>query len=251
LLRPAGLFVRTTEKRGMKLATLENGTRDGQLALVSRDLAHCVAVPEIARTLQGALDEWSEVVPALGAIAAELNAGRLVDAVPFDPRSAMAPLPRSPVADGSARQPRRARPASEGARPPESDRPADVPGVRSHVRACEDIARRRTWGIDFEAEIAVITGDVPMGTASLSPACIGLMLVNDVSLRNLVPASSQGVRVLPVEAGQRLLAGCRDAGRTGRRVARRHGAPAARLARQRAAFRAAKRRRGHDVRFRR
>jgi len=190
------LNVRTTEKRRMKLATLKNGTRDGQLALVSRDLVHCVAVPEIARTLQGALDDWSEVVPALGAIAAELNAGRLVDAVPFDPRVAMAPLPRAyQWADGSAyvnhvELVRRARGATM---PPEFwIDPLMYQGASDHMLgACEDIVLAdESWGIDFEAEIAVITGDVPMGTAPLTAgSCIRLlMLVNDVSLRNLIPA---------------------------------------------------------------
>jgi fumarylacetoacetate (FAA) hydrolase len=180
----------------MKLATLKNGTRDGQLAVVSRDLAHCVTVPEIARTLQGALDDWSEVVPALGAIATELNAGRLADAEPFDPRTAMAPLPRAyQWADGSAyvnhvELVRRARGATM---PPEfwTD-PLMYQGASDHMLgACDGIELAdETWGIDFEAEVAVITGDVPMGTAPPSAgSCIRLlMLVNDVSLRNLIPA---------------------------------------------------------------
>ena len=75
----------------MKLATIRNDNRDGELVLVSRDLARCVTVPEIARTLQGALDDWDRVAPALDAIAVELDAGRLHDARAFDPRSAMAP----------------------------------------------------------------------------------------------------------------------------------------------------------------
>ena len=79
----------------MKLATIRNGTRDGELVIVSRDLARCVTVPEISRTLQAALDDWDRVAPALSAIAAELDAGRLPDASPFDPRTAMAPLPRA------------------------------------------------------------------------------------------------------------------------------------------------------------
>ena len=87
----------------MKLATRKNGTRDGELVLVSRDLARCVAVPEIARTMQAALDDWDRAAPALEAIAAELNAGRMYDAVLFDPAAAMAPLPRAyQWADGSA-----------------------------------------------------------------------------------------------------------------------------------------------------
>ena len=79
----------------MKLATRRDGTRDGELVVVSRNLARCVAVPEIARTLQAALDDWTRVAPALAAIAAELDAGRLSDAHPFDASQACAPLPRA------------------------------------------------------------------------------------------------------------------------------------------------------------
>ena len=87
----------------MKLGTRRDGTRDGELVVVSRDLARCVAVPEIARTLQHALDEWSAASPGLRAIATELEAGRLPDAAPFDAQGAMAPLPRAcQWADGSA-----------------------------------------------------------------------------------------------------------------------------------------------------
>ena len=87
----------------MKLATLDNGTRDGELVVVSRDLARCVSVPEIARTLQAALDQWSKARPSLVAIAEELDAKRMPRAVGFDPARAMAPLPRSyQWADGSA-----------------------------------------------------------------------------------------------------------------------------------------------------
>ena len=87
----------------MKLATLKDGSRDGRLVVVSRDLVRCVEVPEIARTLQHALDEWPAVAPALDTLAAALNAGQLSGAVPFAPRAAMAPLPRAyQWADGSA-----------------------------------------------------------------------------------------------------------------------------------------------------
>jgi fumarylacetoacetate (FAA) hydrolase len=180
----------------MKLATLRNGTRDGQLVVVSCNLASRVAVPEIARTLQSALDHWNVVEPALAAIATELDAGRLADATPFDPKAAMAPLPRAyQWADGSAyvnhvELVRRARGATM---PPEfwTD-PLMYQGASDNMLgACEDIVLGdEAWGIDFEAEVAVVTGDVPMGTKS--PEAIRyvrlLMLVNDVSLRNLIPA---------------------------------------------------------------
>ena len=180
----------------MKLATLKDGTRDGQLVVVSRDLARCVAVPEIARTLQAALDEWDGAAPGLDTIAAELNAGRLADAAPFDPKAAMAPLPRAyQWADGSAyvnhvELVRRARGAPM---PPEfwTD-PLMYQGASDHMLgACDDIVLADdAWGIDFEAEIAVITGDVPMGApvANARHDIRLLMLVNDVSLRNLIPA---------------------------------------------------------------
>ena len=180
----------------MKLATLKDGTRDGTLVVVSRDLAHCVAVPRVARTLQAVLDDWNAMAPALGAFSDELNAGRLPDAITFDPAAAMAPLPRAyQWADGSAyvnhvELVRRAR----GARmPPEF---WTVPlmyqgGSDSLLGARDDVVLGdEAWGIDFEAEVAVITDDVPMGTTE--EAAVRhirlLMLVNDVSLRNLIPA---------------------------------------------------------------
>jgi fumarylacetoacetate (FAA) hydrolase len=179
----------------MKLATLRDGSRDGRLVVVSRDLARAVEVPEIARTLQGALDEWTRSAPALAAIAVELDAGRLGDAIPFDPARAMAPLPRAyQWADGSAyvnhvELVRRARGATM---PPEfwTD-PLMYQGASDHMLGpCEDIVLRdESWGADFEAEVAVVTGDVPMGTGAADALrhVRLLMLVNDVSLRNLIP----------------------------------------------------------------
>jgi fumarylacetoacetate (FAA) hydrolase len=180
----------------MKLATLADGTRDGRLVVVDRTLARCVAVPEIARTLQAALDDWNRSVPALGAISDALNAGSLPDAFAFDPVRAMAPLPRAyQWADGSAyvNHVELVRKARGATLPPEfwTD-PLMYQGASDHMLgACEDVVLRdEAWGIDFEAELAVVTGDVPMGT---SVADAGrhirlLMLVNDVSLRNLIPA---------------------------------------------------------------
>ena len=180
----------------MKLATLRDGTRDGRLVVVSRNLARFVEVPEIARTLQDALDDWPRLEPALAAIASELDAGRLSDAQPFDPAKAMAPLPRAyQWADGSAyvnhvELVRRARGA---AMPPEfwTD-PLMYQGASDRMLgACEDIVLAdEAWGIDFEGEVAVVTGDVAMGTGereALAHVRL-LVLVNDVSLRNLIPA---------------------------------------------------------------
>ena len=180
----------------MKLATRRAGMRDGELVVVSRDLARCVAVPEIARTLQAALDDWRVAAPALEAIAAELNEGRLPDATRFDPRQAMAPLPRAyQWADGSAyvnhvELVRRARGATM---PPEfwTD-PLMYQGASDHMLGpCDDIVHAdEAWGIDFESEVAVITGDVPTGASAADTArhIRLVMLANDVSLRNLIPA---------------------------------------------------------------
>jgi fumarylacetoacetate (FAA) hydrolase len=180
----------------MKLATIRNGARDGALVVVSGDLTRCVAVPEIARTLQAALDAWELAAPSLRAIYVELDAGRMPDAVAFDPRAAMAPLPRAyQWADGSAyvnhvELVRRARGA---AMPSEfwTD-PLMYQGASDNMLgACEDIVLAdEAWGIDFEAEVAVVTGDVPMGTKAGDAGrhIRLLMLVNDVSLRNLIPA---------------------------------------------------------------
>src|SRR5512141_850558 len=189
----------------MKLATLKDGTRDGRLVIVSRDLARCVAVPEIARTMQAVLDEWDGTALALDALSAELNAGRLADADPFDPGAAMAPLPRAyQWADGSAyvnhvELVRRARGATM---PPEfwTDPLMYQGGSDGLLGARDDIeAADEAWGIDFEAEVAVVTGDVGMGAAPADAArsIRLLMLVNDVSLRSLIPAElAKGVGFL-------------------------------------------------------
>jgi len=180
----------------MKLATLGNGTRDGELVVVSRDLARCVAVPEIARTLQAALDAWSAAAPSLAAIADELDAKRMPGAVAFDPGRAMAPLPRAyQWADASAyvNHVELVRKARGAAMPPEfwTD-PLMYQGASDHMLgACEDIVLPdEAWGIDFEAEVAVITDDVAMGTTAADAGrhIVLMMLVNDVSLRNLIPA---------------------------------------------------------------
>jgi fumarylacetoacetate (FAA) hydrolase len=180
----------------MKLATLKNGTRDGELVVVSRNLARCVVVPEIARTLQAALDDWDGAAPTLDAISVELNAGRMPDAMPFDPAAAMAPLPRAyQWADGSAyvNHVELVRKARGATMPPEfwTD-PLMYQGASDNMLGAGDdiVLADEAWGIDFEAEVAVITGDVPMGTPAA--AALGhvrlLLLVNDVSLRNLIPA---------------------------------------------------------------
>jgi fumarylacetoacetate (FAA) hydrolase len=180
----------------VKLATLKDGGRDGTLVVVDRELSRCQAVPGVARTLQAALDDWERIAPQLAEVYAALNNGAARHAQPFDPARCHSPLPRAyQWADGSAyvnhvELVRRARGAEL---PPEfwSDPLMYQGGSDSFVGPRDPIlARREDWGIDLEAEVAVITGDLPMGASP--EQCAGairlLMLVNDVSLRNLIPA---------------------------------------------------------------
>lgn len=180
----------------MKLATLKEGGRDGTLVVVSRDLTRCQAVPSIAKTLQAALDDWEQLAPRLAEVYDALNAGTARPAQPFDPAQCHSPLPRAyQWADGSAyvnhvELVRRARGAEM---PPEfwSDPLMYQGGSDSFVGPRDPIlAASEDWGIDFEAEVAVITGDLPIGAppAVCAQAIRLLMLVNDVSLRNLIPA---------------------------------------------------------------
>jgi fumarylacetoacetate (FAA) hydrolase len=179
----------------MKLASLKHG-RDGRLVVVSRDLKSCIAVPEIAPTLQAAMDSWSRVSPDLARIYDRLNAGTAPGAHGFDPKACASPLPRAyQWADGSAyvthvELVRKAR----GAEMPPSfwtDPLMYQGGSDSFIGPTDDIiAGDEAWGIDFEGEVAVITDDVPYGADAAEAAkhIKLLMLVNDVSLRNLIPA---------------------------------------------------------------
>lgn len=179
----------------MKLATLKDGTRDGQLAVVAKNLKTAVLADGIAPTLQSALDDWSFIAPQLQALYEELNAGRAARSFDFDPTRCMAPLPRAyQWADGSAyvnhvELVRRAR----NAQMPDSfwhDPLMYQGGSDDFLGPTDDIVcLDEAWGIDFEGEVAVITGDLPMGV-SPAKAVDGIrlfMLVNDVSLRNLIP----------------------------------------------------------------
>ena len=180
----------------MKLATLKDGSRDGKLVVVSRDLTRAVAVPAIARTLQCALDDWDAVHPRLADVYRRLNQGEVAGATAFDPALAHSPLPRAyQWADASAyvnhvELVRKAR----GATMPEefwTDPLMYQGGSDSFIGPRDDIVcADEAFGIDLEGEVAVITGDVPMGaTRQTAAAAIRLlMLVNDVSLRNLIPA---------------------------------------------------------------
>jgi fumarylacetoacetate (FAA) hydrolase len=179
----------------MKLATLKTGGRDGTLVVVSRDLVTCQAVPEVARTLQAALDDWDRVAPRLQAVYEQLNAGSAGKAESFLEEECHSPLPRAyQWADGSAyinhvelvRKARNAEvPASFY-----TDPLMYQGGSDSFVGPNDPImVQSEDWGVDLEAEVAVVTGDVPMGaTVEQAAAAIRLvMLVNDVSLRNLIP----------------------------------------------------------------
>ena len=179
----------------MKLASLK-GSRDGTLVVVSRDLQSSVAVPHIAATLQQAIDNWHDCAPRLMRVYELLNGGDAEGAMPFDAKNCLSPLPRAyQWADGSAyvthvELVRKAR----GAEMPRSfwtDPLMYQGGSDSFIGPTDPIlAADEAWGIDFEAEVAVITDDVPMGTdARHAERHIKLvMLVNDVSLRNLIPA---------------------------------------------------------------
>ncbi|NVD98298.1 fumarylacetoacetate hydrolase family protein [Massilia sp. BJB1822] len=179
----------------MKLATLKDGTRDGQLAIVARDLKTAVLADGIAATLQRALDDWAFIAPQLDELSRQLNEGRARRSFDFDPQRCMAPLPRAyQWADGSAyvnhvELVRKARKAEMPAAFWE-DPLMYQGGSDDFLGPCDDIVlRHEEWGLDFEAEVAVITGDVPMGaTADQAQQQIRLLtLVNDVSLRNLIP----------------------------------------------------------------
>ncbi|MCU1093518.1 fumarylacetoacetate hydrolase family protein [Stenotrophomonas maltophilia] len=179
----------------MKLGSLKEGGRDGTLIVVSRDLRHGVRATGIAATLQQALEDWSRVAPRLNALYESLNAGDADGVFDLDPQTLAAPLPRAyEFVDGSAYLPhvervRRAR----GAEVPESfysdplmyqATSAGFYGPRDAVKVVSE-----EYGIDLEAELVVITDDVPMAvTPEQAAGHIQLVgLVNDVSLRNLIP----------------------------------------------------------------
>jgi fumarylacetoacetate (FAA) hydrolase len=176
----------------MKLATLRDSSRDGRLVVVSRDLTRCLSVMPIA-TLQSALDEWDVISDTLRVFSDRVNASDK-GTQPFDPKACLAPLPRAyQWADASAyvnhvALVRKAR----GAEMPETfwtDPLMYQGGSDSFLGPRTPIRGDESWGIDFEAEIAVVTGDVTLGTSAKETArAIRLvMLVNDVSLRNLTP----------------------------------------------------------------
>jgi fumarylacetoacetate (FAA) hydrolase len=180
----------------MKLATYKDGSRDGQLVVVSRDLQSAHYATGIASKLQQVLDDWNFMSPQLQDLYDALNAGRSRHAFPFEAARCMAPLPRAyQWADGSAfinhvELVRKAR-NSEVPETFYTDPLMYQGGSDDFLGPCDDVVcASEKFGIDFEAEIAVVTADVPM-CATPEQALDGIrlvMLANDVSLRNLIPA---------------------------------------------------------------
>jgi fumarylacetoacetate (FAA) hydrolase len=179
----------------MKLATYKDGSRDGQLVVVSRDLSNAHYATGIANHLQQVLDDWNFLSPQLQDLYDMLNSGKARHAFPFDPQQCMAPLPRAyQWADGSA--------YINHVELVRLARNAEVPanyyteplmyqgGSDDFLGPCDDVVCvSEAHGIDFEAEVAVVTADVPMGS-SPEQALDGIrlvMLANDVSLRHLIP----------------------------------------------------------------
>jgi fumarylacetoacetate (FAA) hydrolase len=180
----------------MKLATLKEGGRDGSLVVVSRDLSRAVAVPAVARTLQGLIDDWRTLSPRAALVYAALNAGPVADEFAFDPERAAAPLPRAyQWIDSSAyvnhiALVRKARgvemPPSFWTEPILYQGGSDTfLGSRDPIPLSDP-----AHDCDFEAEVAVIIDDVPMrADRETAAAAIRLVvLVNDVSLRGVIPA---------------------------------------------------------------
>jgi fumarylacetoacetate (FAA) hydrolase len=179
----------------MKLASRRGESRDGQLLVVSRDLTRAAPVPEIAPNLQAALDGWAGIAPRLESASEKLNNGSLPGEIALDPAALAAPLPRAyHFVDASAYLShmellRKAR----GGELPESfqhDPLVYQAGSDANLGPRDPIPLvDEAWGLDFEAEIAVVTDDVPMGvtTESAGGHIKLLLLLNDVSLRHLIP----------------------------------------------------------------
>jgi fumarylacetoacetate (FAA) hydrolase len=179
----------------MKLASLKSASRDGALAVVDRDLSKCVRVPRIAPTLQQAIETWSTTAPKLRTVYQHLNNGSAEHSEPFVPEHAESPFPRAyQFLDGSAylshmQKTRQAR----GAEMPDNftAEPLMYQGMSDgFIGPTDDMALPSgELGIDFEAEIAVVVDDVPMGVSAID--AMGhiklVMLLNDFTLRALVP----------------------------------------------------------------
>jgi fumarylacetoacetate (FAA) hydrolase len=181
----------------MKLATLKSEfCRDGELCVVNQELSRAVKAQHIAKTLQEALDHWQDTENPLRELYMALNQGQIEDSFPFEEDKMASPLPRAyQWADGSAyvnhvELVRRAR----GAEMPADfwTDPLMYQGGSDNFLGPRDpiLVSDEAYGIDFEAEVAVITDDVPLAVTSEEAAnhIKLILLVNDVSLRNLIPA---------------------------------------------------------------
>jgi fumarylacetoacetate (FAA) hydrolase len=209
----------------MKLATLRDGTRDGTLLVVSKDLKRALKADTVAPTLQAALDDWGYAAPLLAQMAADLDADQPARAFDFEPAQCMAPLPRAPqLVDGSAYLVHAELiMASRKQKLPDNlnSRPLMYQGCSAPLLGpCEDIAAAsEAQGVDLEMEIAVVTGDLAMGAGreDATAAIRLVLLMNDVSLRKLVtadlaagfgflhskpPSSFSPVAVTPDELGE-------------------------------------------------
>ncbi len=178
----------------MKLGTLKSGQRDGRLVVVNHTLTKMKLVPEIAPNLQSALEHWAILKPELEKVYQSLNKEQC-DSIPFDPQQMMAPLPRAyQWLDGSAylSHVERVRKARGAELPPTllTD-PLMYQGGSDDMMGARDpiLCANEDWGMDFEAEIGIITDDVKSGisTTDAESHIKLLLLINDISLRNLIP----------------------------------------------------------------
>ncbi|MEP6511170.1 MAG: fumarylacetoacetate hydrolase family protein [Dokdonella sp.] len=179
----------------MKLGSLKEGGRDGTLIVVSRNLQRAVRATSIAPTLQRALEDWANAAPRLNALSQALNEDRAEGAFDLDDAVLAAPLPRAyEFLDGSAYLPHVARVRrARGAEVPESfyTDPLMYQAVSAGFSGPRDplLVASEDYGVDLEAEVVIVTDDVPMGVSAADAArhiqLIGL--VNDVSLRGLIP----------------------------------------------------------------
>ena len=183
----------------MKLATLDDGTRDGQLAVVSRDLKTAHIADGIAPSLRAALDDWAFIAPQLDALSRQLNEGKARRPFDFDPARCMAPLPRASarIVGAAYLHHHELERRAAGAELPAAWR--ETPVLR---QAASDaflgprqdlVLAREEWGIDFGAELAVVSGDLQQGaTVDAAHGQIRLLLLaNDITLHNLVADERQ------------------------------------------------------------
>ncbi len=178
----------------MKLATLRDGSRDGRLLVVRRDGQTATQSPDAWPTMQRALDDWSAAEPALRALTDQLDQGA-IDGTPVDPIRLGAPLPRAfEWIDGSAflnhvilvRKARKAEPPATLQTDPliYQGGSGDLHGPRDAIELHDP-----AWGLDYESEVCVVLGDVPIGTSATDAGKYVrlVMLANDCTLRNLIP----------------------------------------------------------------